>query len=461
MERIRTRIIIAVAERLSAAKDSNAKTELIEELSDNLYQRYTDLIASGVNEEEAYRRAMEDLGDVSELLEYLEDMECGRSAGETQRHGRDFLNDFLKGVEDVVRETIVQTKDAVDQAKVITRDIGRKLHEKYPNGFEGNFHVHFDDKDTDHGEHPEGEDHEGGTGRTSGFSVGYDKERGGFFWESTGKGRPVTENSISVENVSALDIQLHNGDVNVYVAEQENVEISGDTEELEVRLSDDGVLSVRQGKTASSSVIFGRGLACADVDLTLPKKVWQTIRINTVNGDIVLNDMLEADDLVIQTVSGDVSADQACCPNMTFKSVSGDIGAEDVTGSVRAESVSGDITLSGGLVDVSASTVSGDIQINDAAQSIACNSMSGDVTVETGTLPGALHLSSKSGDCRAQIPATEGFTVNLSTLSGDLHTDFDLVGPMGRKSGSAVYLDGGNRSFSISSTSGDITLEKC
>ena len=39
MERIRTRIIIAVAELLSSAKDSNAKTELIEELSENLYQR--------------------------------------------------------------------------------------------------------------------------------------------------------------------------------------------------------------------------------------------------------------------------------------------------------------------------------------------------------------------------------------------------------------------------------------
>ena len=52
MERIRTRIIIAVAERLSGAKDSNAKTELIEELSENLYQRYLDLTASGVSEEE-------------------------------------------------------------------------------------------------------------------------------------------------------------------------------------------------------------------------------------------------------------------------------------------------------------------------------------------------------------------------------------------------------------------------
>ena len=466
MERIRTRIIIAVAERLSAAKDSSAKTELIEELSDNLYQRYADLTASGVNEEEAYRRAMEDLGDVSELLEYLGDMEGGTSAAEPQRRGRDYLNDFLRGVEDVVRETIAQTKDAVDQAKVITRDIGRKLQEKYPDGFEGNFHIHFDGKDTEHpeGESAEGEEcrsGDGKCGRTRGFSVGYNKERGGFFWESTGKGNPVTENSISVENVSALDIQLHNGDVNIYVADRETVEISGDTEELEVRLNDAGVLSVRQGKTASSSVIFGRGLACADVDLILPAKVWQSIKLSTVNGDAILNDAVEAENAVIQTVSGDITADRLSCSRMTFKSVSGDIRGEEICGSVRAESVSGDIDLSGKLIDVSSTTVSGDIQIMGTVGNVSCNSMSGDVTVGTNVLPTELHLSSKSGDCCARIPATEGFTVEIGTLSGDLHTDFDLVGPMGRKSGSAVYLDGGNRNFSIRSSSGDITLEKC
>ena len=467
MERIRTRIIIAVAERLSAAKDSNAKTELIEELSDNLFQRYADFVAAGMNEEEAYSCAMEDLGDVSELLEYLEEVEGGAYAAEPQRRGRDYLNGFLKGVEDVVRETIAQTKDAVDQAKIITRDIGRKLHEKYPDGFEGNFHIHFDGKDTDHGEHPEGADAEcdgqngeNQSGRCSGFSVGYNKDRG-FFWESTGKGHSVNEDSIPAENVTALDVQLHNGDVNIYVADQESIDVAGDTEELEVRLNDAGVLTIRQGRTASSSVIFGRGLACADVDLTLPKKVWQSIKLGTVNGDITLNDMVEAEQLVIQTVSGDVTADQARCPQMTLKSVSGDINGQDMSGSIRAESVSGDVELSGGLVDVSVTTVSGDIQIMDSVESVSCNSMSGDVAVETGVLPGVLNLSSKSGDCRARIPATEGFAVEFTTLSGDLHTEFDLVGPMGKKSGSAVYLDGGNRSFSISSTSGDITLEKC
>ena len=58
MDRIKTRLIIAVTNRLSAAEDTNAKADLIEELSENLYQRYLDLIGSGVSEEDAYSRPL-------------------------------------------------------------------------------------------------------------------------------------------------------------------------------------------------------------------------------------------------------------------------------------------------------------------------------------------------------------------------------------------------------------------
>ena len=92
MNRIETRIIMMVTNRLSAAKDSEEKTELIEELSENLYQRYTDLTAGGVSEEEAFAQAMENLGDVDELLTYLEnaggeDTQAGQGKAQDSRGG--------------------------------------------------------------------------------------------------------------------------------------------------------------------------------------------------------------------------------------------------------------------------------------------------------------------------------------------------------------------------------------
>ena len=62
MDRMKTKFIIAVTTRLAAAEDSNAKTDLIEELSENLYQRYLDLVAAGEMEDTAYTKALEDLG---------------------------------------------------------------------------------------------------------------------------------------------------------------------------------------------------------------------------------------------------------------------------------------------------------------------------------------------------------------------------------------------------------------
>lgn len=428
MNRIKTRIIIAVAERLSAAKDSNAKTDLIEELSENLYHRYADLVAGGTGEEEAYQRAMEDLGDVSELLDYLDDMDNVEKDEHIGSHGKEHFNDFLKGVEDVVRETLVQAKDAVDQAKIITRDLGNKFQEKYPDGIK--------------------------------INCGFDSGKGGFFWESNRKGRIVEIAKLPADQVKALDIQLHNGDVNISVAEQETVEVNAFPEEIEVRLDDDGVLYIRQGTTASSTVAFGRGLARTDVEVTLPEKVWEFIRINTVNGDVELEDALEANELSIQTVSGDISADNACCPQIVLKSISGDIDGSDMAGNVLAESKSGDITLSGSFVEVKADSMSGDLEISGTAKIVHGTSMSGDVDAEIETLPSELKASSKSGDCCVRIPDGQGFTVNLHTVSGDLNTEFELVGTLGKKSTNAIYLDGGDRNFSISSISGDISLEK-
>lgn len=429
MDRIKTRIIIAVAERLSGAQDSNAKTDLIEELSENLYQRYAELTAGGMNEEDAYKRAMEDLGDVSELLDYLDDMENGENSESGKTHTKDHFNDFFKGMEDIVRETIIQTKDAVDQAKIITKDLAQKFNEKYPDGIK--------------------------------INCGFDSGKGGFFWESNRKGRIVEIAKLPADAVKSLDIQLHNGDVNLSVCEQDTVEVNGrPEEEIEVRLDDDGVLYIRQGKTASSTAAFGRGLARTDVEICLPKKVWGFIRINTVNGDVQLDDALEANELNLQTVSGDISADNACCPQMTFKTISGDIDGTEMAGNVLAESKSGDITLSGAFVEVKASSMSGDIDLRGTADLVDCSSMSGDVSADIESLPSQLRADSKSGDCFVRIPDGQGFTVSLHTVSGDMNTDFELVGTLGKKSTSAIYLDGGDRNYSISSISGDILLKK-
>ena len=449
MDRIKTRLIIAVTNRLSAAEDTNAKADLIEELSENLYQRYLDLIGSGVSEEDAYQQALDDLGDVDELLEYLRSLGPDGELPRQEDTGRDYFGDLIKAAEDVVRETISQTKDAVGQAKVIVRDVTEKLREKYPNGFEGNVHVHFVKDDDGHGEHPQGvgqeaqervEDRET---RDWSFAVGYSKDRGGFFFEK-GQSRPVEGTVLPSDQVKAVDIKLGNGDVDIRLCDdpQGDITLEGDTDQLELRLSENGVLSIRPGKTATSSFFFVRGLAAADIQLTLPRRYWEFIQVSTTHGDVTVEGGLEAGRLAVRTVSGDLTLDRALCGEVLYRSVSGSLKALDMAGGVQGETMSGDLEVSGSVQSAKLATASGDIALDSTA------------------VPQSMDLRSKSGDCEAVFPGGQGFTLQFEAISGDLDSDFPLVGPMGQRSGEAVYLDGGQRTYRLASVSGDLTLRQ-
>lgn len=482
MDTMRTKFVIAVTGRLSAAADSDAKVELIEELSENLYSRWQDLVANGMGENAAYEKALEDLGNVDELLAYLESL--GPEGELPKQENKDFASDLLKGVEDVVRETVNQTKDAMDQAKNILRDVEQKLKEKYPDGFKGRVYVRFDD-DGDAPVPPEAptppvppeapipptppvppeapipptppEAPDKGWS----FSLGYNKNRGGFFCENSRVHR-VEGTSLPSRDLKGVDIQI-NGDVNIYLDgdPDSDIIIDGDVENLETRVSDDGVLSIRQGSTATSSFFFLRGLASADVKLTLPQRFWDFLQISTTSGDVEVDEGLEVGQLSVRTSSGDVQLNGLEFQELIFKSASGDLDTGGLSGrEVRAESASGDIQLTGRFDTVRAGTASGEIEVEGGARELRCNTASGDVEVQVDQVPEKLEMSSKSGDCEIAMPDGEGFTLQFSTVSGELDSDFQLVGPIGKRSGEAIYLDGGGRTFRISSVSGDIGLRQ-
>ena len=76
------------------------------------------------------------------------------------------------------------------------------------------------------------------------------------------------------------------------------------------------------------------------------------------------------------------------------------------------------------------------------------------------TLPEQAQVQSKSGDVELSIPDEAGFSLQYSVVSGDMESEFPLIGAVGGKSGNAVYLDGGRSTFHLSTVSGDIALRK-
>lgn len=485
MNRIETRIIIMVTNRLARAKESDAKTEMIEELSENLYQRFLELTAEGMSEDEALKKAMESLGDVEELLAYLEEVEAesraasqtgsgqtaertdaakasGKAADEVSQNdcrqdgamqdekpqedrnqeddtweescqsggrtdgGRDsyrggsgsFFNmDGLEnGLEEIVNAAFSTAKVAMDCARDVAKDVSDQIKEKYPDGVFVDF--------------------------------------------SLSRGKKVDCTEILPDSVHSLDVRLTNGSIVLRCAKEEDafIEVTGDTEEIETMLKDDGVLSISQGNTASASYFFMRGMRRSDLSVVLPKKLWNSITISTVNGDICMADELECGQLQASAHSGDLNLEHIVCSSMTLKSGSGDIIARELKGDLHAETKSGDILVSGMLGCCELFSASGDISFEGSSIELNSSSTSGDVGLKLACVPEKLKGNSISGDCRIRVPAQDGFHLSYRTVSGDFHTNLPLTGTLGEKRGDVMYGDGVGREIQLSSVSGDISI---
>ena len=133
MEDMKLTLKEIVAQRLSAAPESTAKAELIEELGENLYCRYTDLINSEAEPEEAKARAVDALGDTDELVEYLKGMEPDQPLPELvldpEKTDGGQIEEILRNVEDILRGAYHKAKSAFRDAKDAVKE-GLETDEK-------------------------------------------------------------------------------------------------------------------------------------------------------------------------------------------------------------------------------------------------------------------------------------------------------------------------------------------
>lgn len=478
MNRIEARIIIMVTNRLAAAKDSEAKTEMIEELSENLYQRYLELVEGGAAESDALKQALESLGDVEELLAFLREeekaaqacrtetaenagaasndengrhtadaagnwtavkgqpdaaggMAAGDSAGDdsaadkerdaqgsaSQTEGRTSafsVEDLENGIEEIVNAAISMTKVAVDCARDVAKDVSGQFKERYPDGV---------------------------------------------FPQFSGA-RAAECMTIPVEDVEALEIRLTNGDIRLGRTDETDVviEIEGDVQDVKTMLKENGVLSVTQGNTASAAFLFMKGIRRTNVELGLPEKLWESVSISTTNGDIDIEDELACRQLKVTASSGDLSLECVSGENMELKLCSGDIKGDDLNGNLHAESKSGDIEISGCLDRCEIFSASGDVEFEGASREMNCSSTSGDVKLSLEQLPEKLKGNSVSGDCGIILPAGQGFHLSYRTVSGSFSTDIPLSGRMEKKCGDVFYGETVCGDISLSSVSGDINV---
>jgi len=147
-----------------------------------------------------------------------------------------------------------------------------------------------------------------------------------------------------------------------------------------------------------------------------------------------------------------------------ISTASGDLNAENITGRVEMSTASGEVSLKGVSGEIRASSASGAVRVKDAAGSVNASSASGDVEVELSRVDGdgEMRFSTASGNVHVRLPSSIDATVEMSTVSGDIETNFPIqvrqseYGPGKRARG---QLGAGSRRLKISSSSGDVSLK--
>jgi hypothetical protein len=147
--------------------------------------------------------------------------------------------------------------------------------------------------------------------------------------------------------------------------------------------------------------------------------------------------------------------------NVSFSSVSGNVMVNQVQGELRANSVSGNVKVSRVTGSVKANSVSGNVEVGEVNGRASAQSVSGDVEVEINSLDGteSMEFTSVSGNVRVKLPGNLDADVKLSTMSGDLKTDFPLqIEELRHGRSASGRVGNGSRSLKLSAVSGSVSL---
>ena len=537
--------------KLAAAPDSQAKTDLVEELADNLHCRYEDMVNDGVSQEEALVQAMDALGDVEELLDYLNNSQT--EPGKDKKKAGSFTGDMgemFRNIGDMVKDAVGQAKTAVSEVdwagmansaaestktagrkmKLTLKELARKAKENGGSwtGRSGDKTIHVTVEEdgktsvnvvsddaaeadgepkvqiiTDEGDAapnvkigadrsgnpkikitPVGEETkddgwklgvtvektpEDGSEPDSAdrafYGVGYDREKGGFYgqWGKDKEPEKIpVDGPVESAGLKGIDVQLVNGDVSVTMDQEPDgdVLVGGDGLEcLDVAVSEGGVLMIRPFRKPAG--FFGTS-ACNDsgvtLELQLPRRDWQFLRLNTVNGDVELHGDQTVNTLIVKTISGDFNGELPACGSLDFNTISGDVDWSGDAAEVRGRTTSGDAEVTGVLGKVAVSTVSGDVRVAGSVMSVQFGSTSGDLELTSDRLPEGIQVNTRSGDCDINIPDGGSFRVSYNLLSGDFHSDFFQRCHEGR--GELTYGEEGGPLYTFSATGGDLGIYK-
>lgn len=233
-----------------------------------------------------------------------------------------------------------------------------------------------------------------------------------------------------------------------FTAEGENVRVN----EVENTLEGIGGMLEQIGRSLGS--LFSRAgmsfAASMGVTVQIPEHAAPAVKLITTSGDIEVTDVRMSQLHAVST-SGDVTVslnEDNGIAMVELRTTSGDVDATIFAQKVNAGSTSGDVEIEGRITELTASTISGDIDVRADVVNVSFKAISGDVDIalDSDEIRG-ISGSTISGDIDIDLPSGIGcIQIGVNTRSGDVTTRYNTNG------------FGPTVSGSVSSMSGDITI---
>lgn len=245
---------------------------------------------------------------------------------------------------------------------------------------------------------------------------------------------------LNVANISgSVDIQPGvDGVVSVSAAKHAN----GDVErtQIEIEQGADGSVSVKTDYQESVWRLFGQRPCDVDYIVRVPRDSVVSLRCVSSSG-------------AVRGVSGE----------LTLNTVSGNLVLADLSGSLRLNGVSGSMRGERLVGQMKVETVSGDVELRDCALStLDISTVSGNISLETNAAlaDGPHRIHSVSGEVRLTVPAQTRCTVEGSSLSGHINSDFPVTRSQHMGQRWHVELQGGGPLIRFDSISGNLMIER-
>lgn len=222
--------------------------------------------------------------------------------------------------------------------------------------------------------------------------------------------------------------------------------------QLDTRYGDIAVSGVQGDLSARSS---SGGVTARDIAGT-------RVRIESGYGSLNL-DSIKATDLHAETKSGDLMLVNATAERIDLDTNFGTVTVSGAQGSLRASSRSGNISLLDVHGEIAAESQYGRLEVDGVLTGLRARSSSG--TVRARAQAGSSNasdwrLSSGYGEVTLEVPADFACRLEAATRFGQVECGLPMTVDAGRRKDGSVQgtINGGGRTVTLRSDSGDVTL---